>query len=348
MNKFKEINFNKWRKSLRSIYVFIIGLLLLGILIFWIGPLDIYYTIKDINKVYLAAAITAYLIAVFVKSIRWGFIINKPYEFKDNFVVRTIGLLGSNLSPMRTGGIALTALAGKKINKVSLHEGLSAGLTERFADLIIVGILLVISAAFIEKIRMIALIGAFLILVTLILIYCLNWREGSSVWFYEKIHFVLSKLPVKESTLDNVYNKIVNGLKGMVSYTRSYSNTKNISVVLILTIISWTFECLRLLFVFYAFNIDINPITAVLILLLANIAGVVTALPGGIGAVEISLTGLSMFFGIPEAASGSIAIVDRFISFWLINLLGILFSLFYTKGILGDLKGYMSGIQTSK
>ncbi|WP_414470447.1 flippase-like domain-containing protein [Methanobacterium sp. ACI-7] len=333
---------------MRSIYVFIIGLLLLGILIFWIGPLDIYYTIKDINKVYLAAAITAYLIAVFVKSIRWGFIINKPYEFKDNFVVRTIGLLGSNLSPMRTGGIALTALAGKKINKVSLHEGLSAGLTERFADLIIVGILLVISAAFIEKIRMIALIGAFLILVTLILIYCLNWREGSSVWFYEKIHFVLSKLPVKESTLDNVYNKIVNGLKGMVSYTRSYSNTKNISVVLILTIISWTFECLRLLFVFYAFNIDINPITAVLILLLANIAGVVTALPGGIGAVEISLTGLSMFFGIPEAASGSIAIVDRFISFWLINLLGILFSLFYTKGILGDLKGYMSGIQTSK
>ncbi|MGB9937483.1 MAG: flippase-like domain-containing protein [Methanobacterium sp.] len=333
---------------MRSTYIFIIGLLLLGILIFWIGPVNLYYTIKDINKVYLAAAIAAYLFAVLVKSIRWGFIIDMPREFKNNFIVRTIGLLGSNLTPMRTGGIALTAIAGKRINKITLHEGLSAGLTERFADLIVVGILLVISAAFIEKVRMIALLGAFLILVTLIVIYFLNWREGSSIWIYEKIHFVLSKLPVKESTLDNIYHKIVNGLKGMVNYTRSYSNVKNMSVVLVLTVISWTFECLRLFFVFYAFNIDINPVTVVLILLLANIAGIVTALPGGIGAVEVSLTGLSMLFGIPEAVSGSIAIVDRFISFWLINILGIIFSLFYTKGILGDLKGYISGIQTAK
>lgn len=333
---------------MRSIYIFIIGLLLLGILILWIGPVNLYYTIKDINKTYFAAAIVVYLLAIFVKSIRWGFIITKHYEFKNNFVVRTIGLLGSNLSPMRTGGIALTAIAGKKINKISLHEGLSAGLTERFADLIIVGFLLILSAVFIEKVRMIALIGAGLIFITLIVIYLLNWREGSSIWLYEKIHFILSKLPIKGHYLENLYNKVVNGLRGMVNYTRSYSNSKNISVVLILTVISWLLECSRLLFVFYAFNMDIGIVTVILILLLANIAGVVTALPGGIGAVEISLTGLCILFGISEAAAASIAIVDRFISFWLINLIGIGFSLFYAKGILGDLKGYISTIRASK
>jgi uncharacterized protein (TIRG00374 family) len=120
------------------------------------------------------------------------------------------------------------------------------------------------------------------------------------------------------------------------------------SVILILTIISWILECSRLLFVFYAFNIDISFFTVILILLLANIAGIVTALPGGIGAVEISLTGLCMFFGIPEATSASIAIVDRFISFWLINLMGIIFVLFYAKGIFGDLKGYMYDVKASK
>lgn len=332
---------------MRSIYIFIIGLLLLAVLILWVGPVNLYYTIKDINKVYLLAAIFAYLLAVFVKSLRWGFIINQPKELKKNYIVRTIGLLGSNLSPMRTGGIALTAIAGVNINKISLHEGLSAGLTERFADLIIVGILLVISAVFIEKIRLIALIGAGLILATLVVLYLLNWREGSSLWLYEKIHYVLSKLPIKESILDNLYYKVVDGLKGMVSYTRSYSNSKNISIVLILTVISWLLECSRLLFVCYAFNVDISFVTVILILLLANIAGVVTALPGGIGAVEISLTGLCMLFGIPEAVSGTIAIVDRFISFWLINLLGIIFALFYARGIFGDLKGYMSGIKNS-
>lgn len=329
-------------------FIFIAGLGLIILLILWIGPVILYDTVKNINIAYFAGAIIVYLLAVLVKSIRWGFIINQPYEFKKNYIVRTIGLLGSNLSPMRTGGIVITAIAGKKINKISLHEGLSAGLTERFADLIIVGLLLVTSAIFVERIRFISLLGASLILITIIVIYLLNWREGSSIWIYEKIHFIMSKLPLNDNLLDNIYNKIVNGLKGMVSYTQSYSNSKNISIILILTTISWILECSRLLLVFYAFNVDINIVTVVLILLLANIAGIASALPGGIGAVEVSLTGLCLLFGIPEATAGSIAFVDRFISFWLINILGIIFSLFYAKSILSDIKGFMLNISTLK
>lgn len=329
-------------------FIFILGLAIIILLILWIGPVNLYGTVKDINMMYLIGAIIAYLFAVGVKSIRWGFIINQPYEFKKNYIVRTIGLLGSNLSPMRTGGIVITAIASKKINKISLHEGLSAGLTERFADLIIVGILLVTSAIFVEKIRLISLLGAGLILITIIAIYLLNWREGSSIWIYEKIHFITSKLPLNDNLMDNIYNKIVNGLKGMVAYTRSYSNSKNMLIILVLTSISWILECSRLLLVFHAFNVDINMVTVVLILLLANIAGIASALPGGIGAVEVSLTGLCVLFGIPEATAGGIAIVDRFISFWLINILGVMFSLFYAKNILSDIKGYMLNISTSK
>ncbi len=329
-------------------YIFVAGLTLIVLLILWIGPENIYSALRDIQSSYLAGAIIIYLLAVLVKSIRWGFIIGQPYNFKDNYIVRTIGLLGSNLSPMRTGGIFLTAIAGKKINKISLHEGLSAGFTERFADLIIVGFLLMASTIFIEKIRLIAILGVVSILITLITIYLLNWREGSGIWIYEKIHFILSKLPINEQFLDKIYHKIVNGLKGMVLYTRSYSNSKNMSIILTLTFISWIFECLRLFLVFYAFNVDISILTVILILLLANIAGILTALPGGIGAVEISITGLCVLFGISEATSASIAIVDRFISFWLINVLGIVFSLFYAKSISGDIKGFISNIPTSK
>lgn len=329
-------------------FIFIAGLAIIILLILWIGPVNLYGAVKDMNIPYLISAIIAYLAAILVKSIRWGFIINQPYKFQNNFIVRTIGLLGSNLTPMRTGGIVITAIAGKKINKISLHEGLSAGLTERFSDLIIVGILLVTSSIFIEKIRFISLLGACSILITIIAIYLLNWREGSSIWIYEKIHYITSKLPLNDNLLDNLYHKIVNGLKGMVNYTRSYSTTKNMLIILVLTSISWILECSRLLFVFYAFNVDINIITAVLILLLANIAGIASALPGGIGAVEVSLTGLGLLFGIPEAIAGSIAIVDRFISFWLINILGIIFSLIYAKSILSDIKGYMLNISTSK
>lgn len=333
---------------MRRSYIFIAGLSLIALLILWSGPENIYRAVEEVNSVYLVGAIVAYLFAVFIKSVRWGFIIGQPYNFKDNYIVRTIGLLGSNLSPMRTGGIVLTAVAGKNINKISLHKGFSAGFTERFADLIVVGILLLVSAFFIEKIRLISLFGAGLIMITLTVIYLLNWKEGLSLWIFEKIHFVLGKLPVNERFLENICHKIKNGLKGMVKYTRSYSNSRNMSIILSLTIISWFFECLRLFLVFYAFNVDINMVAVVLILLLANIAGVASALPGGIGAVEISIAGLCLLFGIPQATSASIAIIDRFISFWLINILGILFSLFYAKSILSDVKGYIFNIYASK
>ena len=82
---------------------------------------------------------------------RWGYIIDKPYEFKNNFIVKTIGLFAGNFSPMRSAGEVMNAVAGKNINKITLHEGLSAGLTERSFDFLIVGLLLVMAAIWVEK-----------------------------------------------------------------------------------------------------------------------------------------------------------------------------------------------------
>jgi len=68
-------------------------------------------------------------------------------------IVKTIGLFAGNFSPMRSAGEVMNAVAGKNINKITLHKGLSAGLTERFFDLLIVGILLVMASIWIENVR---------------------------------------------------------------------------------------------------------------------------------------------------------------------------------------------------
>jgi len=63
---------------------------------------------------------------------------------------------------MKSAGEVLTAVAGKKLNKISLSEGMSAGLTERFFDLAIASSLLIIAGLFLPKIRFIAIIGGLL------------------------------------------------------------------------------------------------------------------------------------------------------------------------------------------
>jgi hypothetical protein len=86
----------------------------------------------------------------------------------------------------------------------------------------------------------------------------------------------------------------------------------------------------------------------IIIFLLANVIGVLSALPGGIGSIEISLTGLFVLFGVPSALAGSIALVDRLVSFWLVNVLGIIFSAYYARDILDEIKKYTISLSPEK
>ncbi|MBM4241760.1 MAG: UPF0104 family protein [Euryarchaeota archaeon] len=333
---------------MKHFYVFIISLLLIIVLILWIGPANILNALKTANWKLILLALLIHLLAVGVRSLRWGFIINKPTEFKNNYIVKVIGLFAGNFSPARTAGEPVTAIAGKRINKIAISEGLSAGLTERFFDLAIVGILLIISCIWIPKIRYLAIIGALLSLGVVTFIYLVNWREDTSIWIYKKIHPILERLPIEEESLDNIYAKAIEGLKGMVSYTDSFTTSRNLVFVFILSCMSWLLECIRLLTVFYAFNIEINLLFVIVIFLLANIIGIVSALPGGMGSIEISLTGLFLLFGVPEAIAGSIALVDRLVSFWAVTAMGIIFSFYYAKDILDEIKKYTIDLKFSK
>ncbi|MGV8143530.1 MAG: flippase-like domain-containing protein, partial [Methanothermobacter sp.] len=81
-------------------------------------------------------------------------------------------------------------------------------------------------------------------------------------------------------------------------------------------------------------------VAIIIIFLLANVIGVISALPGGIGSIEISLTGLFVLFGVPSAMAVSITLIDRLVSFWLVNIIGIIFSAYYARDILDEIKKY--------
>ncbi|NYB50994.1 MAG: UPF0104 family protein [Methanobacteriaceae archaeon] len=332
---------------MKRYYVFLVSILLLVLLVIWIGPQQMWEVIKSANPWLILLAVFIHLFVVWVRSLRWGYIINQPWEFKKNFIVKIIGLFAGNFTPMRSGGEVLTAVAGKKINEITLSEGLSAGLTERFFDGFIVAVLLITCAFLLPKVRLIAILGGLASIGLLILIYLINWREDTSLWIYNRFHSIIRFLPISEEVVENFYHKFTQGLRGMIEYTQSFSSFKNLSIVFILTAASWIFECARLYVVFMAFDVEIGFAAIIIIFLLANIIGIVSALPGGIGSIELSLTGLFVLFGVPSALGGSIAMVDRLASFWLTTVLGIIFSAYYAHDILDEIKGYTIGLKRS-
>lgn len=333
---------------MKQFYVLLLSIVLLILLILWIGPSNILRALETADWWFILLAAIVHIIVVWIRSVRWGFIIDQTREFKKNFIVKTIGLFAGNFSPMRSAGEVLNAVAGKKINHISLSEGLSAGLTERFFDLAIAGSLLIIAGLFLPKIRFIAIIGGALSLTVMFVVYLINWRESSGIWLYDKVHPLISKLPIRKEVLDNIYVKLTQGLHGIIGYANSFSNYKNLSFVFILSLLSWLLECVRLYVVFYAFHLQIDFVAIVIIFLLANVVGVLSALPGGMGSIEISLTGLFVLFGVPNALAGSIALIDRLVSFWLVTALGIIFSAYYARDILDEIKDYTINLSSRK
>lgn len=145
-----------------------------------------------------------------------------------------------------------------------------------------------------------------------------------------------------------MYFKFTEGLKGMTKYTNSFATSENLILVLIFSMSSWILEFLRLYMVFYAFNVEISFVFIVIILLFADVIGIISLLPGGIGSTEITLTGLFMLFGVSQTLAGSIALTDRLISFWMISMLGIIFSSYYSKDILSEIKSFTLDIGVLK
>jgi uncharacterized protein (TIRG00374 family) len=331
---------------LKEAYVFIVSLILIVLLVIWIGPVSIYNSLKTANWAFILLAVIIHLTAVGVRSLRWGFIIDQPKKIRKNYIVKTIGLFAGNFSPMRAAGEILNAVAGKNINQISISKGLSAGLTERFFDLTIAGLLLIAASFFIPKIHYIALIGGLLSLGLVFMVFLVNWNENISLWLYEKLHPIICKLPIKEDNLDNLYIKFTNGIRNMIQYTHSFTNFKNLIIVLTLSALSWILECIRLYTVLYAFNVHISFLSIIIIFFLANLIGILSVLPGGIGSIELSLTGLFVVFGVPLALAGSIALIDRLASFWVVSVMGIIFSSIYAKDILNEIKNNLLDIRT--
>jgi uncharacterized protein (TIRG00374 family) len=240
---------------------------------------------------------------------------------------------------MKAGGEVLSAIAGVEINKISASKGLSAAITERFFDLTVTSCLLLGFTFFTpQPYTLIPLIGGIINTIVVLFIYFINWREQAWLWIFDKLACILLKLRFNSKKVEKMYINILNGVKNMVQHSISFIDFKNSVILLILSLISWLFECFRLYILFKAFNFEISFVIIVILYLLSNMIGVISLIPGGIGSIELSQIALFSLFSVPQALAGTIALTDRLITFGIVNILGIIFSTLYAKNILKEVK----------
>lgn len=126
------------------------------------------------------------------------------------------------------------------------------------------------------------------------------------------------------------------------AYQSSYDMLRLIPLIkmVLLSTVSWFFECLGFYIILINFGVEISVMWAVFAYAFATIIGSITMLPAGLGVTDGSLTFLIIREGFPQDLAVAATIIIRAATLWFAILVGIVSLLLYQKRI-----GKLSEIQ---
>lgn len=98
-------------------------------------------------------------------------------------------------------------------------------------------------------------------------------------------------------------------------------------LVLVLSVLAAVVEVMRLAIVFAAVGVPVPFAGAMLVFSVANLVGILSLIPGGVGITELSMAGITRFITAGQFASSAITaavLVDRALSYYLVAVAGSL------------------------
>ncbi len=250
----------------------------------------------------------------FVRFLKWDYYLSvtKVEVNKiDSFSIFMSGLIMS-ITPGKVGELLKSYLV-KQIKSVPVSKTAPIIFAERITDstsLLIISIAGAYSFSYGTDIVIVISI-----LLALLLIILSN----------KKIALPLLKLLEKNKFLSRHLEKIHN------AYESSYQLLRPLPLfyMTVISLISWSFECLSYYLILIIFNMDVGFLWASFSYAFATIVGAVSMLPGGLGVTEGSLTLLAINKGFPKEIAVASTFIVRVVTLWFAVLVGIISVSFY-------------------
>ena len=250
----------------------------------------------------------------FVRFLKWDYYLSVA-KIKvnkiDSFSIFMSGLIMS-ITPGKMGEL-LKAYLVKQIKNVPISKTAPIIFAERITDstsLLIISIIGAYSFSYGKDI-----VIAITILMVLLLIILSN----------KKIALPVLKLFEKNSFLNKHLEKIHN------AYESSYQLLRPLPLffMTIVSLISWSFECLSYYLILIIFKIDVGLLWSSFTYAFSTIVGAVSMLPGGLGVTEGSLTFLAINKGFSKEIAVASTFIVRVVTLWFAVFVGIISVLLY-------------------
>ncbi|MFH1276286.1 MAG: lysylphosphatidylglycerol synthase transmembrane domain-containing protein [Candidatus Woesearchaeota archaeon] len=307
----------------------LINLLLLsigiGVFIIFLHDLDfilIWTSVRTLNINAILMIIVLTLITVFIKALRWQYLIyrttTKKISNTFSFFSIIAGIAAGSLTPGRAGEVAKPLMLKTNYN-IQISKTLSCVFSERAFDLLSIICLFFIGILFLPiktDVYNYAKILLFVFFILIILVLFVFPKK-----FQTFIIFVISKI----ITSEKLKEKLVAITENLFAGFEILKKKSVLFFVGITSLLSMVIEIIRLFFILSLFNLHLNFWLVMFAFSASVVFGLLTLVPGGIGTTEMSLA-LIITTLLPSFAEENllklVILIDRFFAYYLLTGIG--------------------------
>ena len=320
-------------KNKKIIVFFIVGLAIMGVMLYYIGINEVLDALKKSNLWFVLLAVLLQFFTYFLYAWRWH-IVNNAADMslgvKRLLPMILVSLVVNNITPSgRGGGEPVRAYLLAKEGNYKFEDTFASVIADRSFDtfpfiilsiITIIGIITTFSLdSAVLAILVICVVG--IIVAVAVLIYvCINEAFGVKLtsWIIKIVRRFYKKYD--ENTEKRIIDAVISFQSTMNLLLR---NRAILLYALPLSFIIWLFEILRVYAVFLAFGANISPIIIGEVFIIASLVGMVPLLPGGLGAVDGVMILLYSGAGVTASISAAATVVERLISLWMSTFIGL-------------------------
>ncbi len=283
-----------------------------GILYLLVSSVDFQETLgimKSVDIGMYLLAISTIFFAYLLRGLRWMKLLENVGfvgRLKDIIEILTLSFFVNTLAPAKLGDLYRGYLM-KKNYKEPISRVMGTVFVERSFDVIAM-VLLFTSIIFLvfkqipQNLIVSLRIGAVISVLLIVFLIIVKFHDE---WLFRFI-------PKRAGNIFKTFRKgtsdalVGSSLVKVASYTA----------------LIWLFDGGRMFLVMRAAGLDAPFSLAVLMVLAGGLATAFPFTPAGLGVVELTVSGLLVFFGVDKGLAVSIAILDRLISYWSFLLIG--------------------------
>ncbi len=306
------------------------GILIIFLLIHLAGAGDVIEVLRQASPLIFGLAVGCQLVVIALWAVKWKILLRpfKPVSLTNSLKGILIGVFFNNLIPVaKAGGEPFRAYFLHEAEDVDFEDTLATialdHILNAFPFLSVISFSLIYLVLIMETSVQMIIIIVLALLFNLFLLFIVLYFSFN-VNAAKKLMFSLLRIFTKFSkTLEKYECQIEEAVEQYREAIRTLSSRKgDLATCVVISFALWLLVIVRNYVVVIALGYEVDFIVIVVVQMVGTLVGVVPILPGGLGSNEGATVFLYISFGFPLTLAVAASLLDRFISFWFMLLVG--------------------------